>query len=97
MTTKATQPTKAKCRSCAAEIYWARMISSGKAIPLDVEPRKDGNLWCSQRQTSTGIELVAVPAQALDDPRLDSFNRDRRRWVSHFATCPNATKHRGAR
>lgn len=33
----------ARCRSCGAEIVWAE-TSGGRYMPLDPEPRQDGNM-----------------------------------------------------
>lgn len=67
----------AECRSCHAPVVWAR-TAKGKAIPLDVKPRKDGNLILRN-----GI----VRVQTRNDP-------GGLRYVSHFATCPWAALHR---
>lgn len=85
---------KAKCRSCGAPILWARMEGSGKAIPLDESPAKDGNLWASQKPGPKGIELTAraAPKPGSEKSPVDA---ERRRWRSHFASCPNASQHRG--
>ena len=83
-----------RCRSCGAPILWARMKNTGRAIPLDEKPTPDGNLWASQKTGPKGIELVVHFAPDKNAPRQDVLDRERRRWVSHFATCPNATKHR---
>lgn len=85
---------EAKCRSCGADVLWATMKDSGKKIPLDAQPSPTGNLWCQQKSNPPHLELLAFPALPVDHPGLDTINQDRRRWVSHFATCPNAGEHR---
>ena len=70
------------CRSCSAPIFWAT-TAKGKAIPLDVEPRADGN-----------IEVRARVAHYVT-PDLNAVGT--RRYVSHFATCAQAAQFRKAR
>jgi hypothetical protein len=74
-----------KCSSCGSEIIWAK-TENGKAMPLDaapVDPTKvDG--------TCLLIDGVARFG-AIDAPTREP------RYVSHFATCPNAAKHRRKR
>jgi hypothetical protein len=67
-----------RCRSCNAEIIWAR-TESGKAMPLDAEPTEDGNVKI------VGGFAVVGGLQLLDPGP---------RYTSHFATCPNAAQHR---
>jgi sigma54-dependent transcription regulator len=75
---------ESKCRSCGADILWVTMQPGGRRTPLDSVPRLDGNV---ERAGGTG--RVVGPA---DDGK--------RRYVVHFATCPQAgdwrqgTRHR---
>lgn len=66
------------CRSCNATIRWER-TAAGKPIPLDPEPRPDGNLCI--RDDGRVVSDHGFPASAP-------------RYVTHFATCPNANQHR---
>lgn len=66
------------CRSCGAEIKWAK-TTTGKSIPLDPHPHADGNIEL--------VNGVAYVKGRSDDP-ADV------RHISHFATCPNANRHR---
>lgn len=70
-----------RCRSCAAPIIWAR-TEKGKAMPLDAEPDQRGNCWFDD-----GGKMRVGGA---DRP-------DRLRYLSHFATCPQAATHRRPR
>ena len=63
-----------KCRSCGAEIFWAKSAATGKAMPLDAQARVDGNVTLDM----TGAAVVGDKT----DPGL--------RYVSHFVTCPQA-------
>jgi hypothetical protein len=77
-----------RCRSCEAPIRWAR-TAAGKAMPLDVEPSADGNVqlgWVGGEEIAIVLGSPADRAGAQVDG-IDLF-------VSHFATCPNASQHR---
>ncbi len=70
------------CRGCRAEIVWAINPSSGKAAPL--ERAKHVNAAAG----SFALELVAgVLCYHSSAGKGD-------RWVSHFATCPDAQRFR---
>jgi hypothetical protein len=73
----------AKCRSCKAPIVWATFSTTGKRAPFDAEPTEEGEYAIS----AVGGEPVAVFAPENPDAR----------YVSHFATCPDAKKHRKAK
>lgn len=49
----------AKCRSCGADIIWAR-TSSGRNIPVDADPTPDGNVEL------TGTTVVVHPGPVPD-------------------------------
>ncbi len=56
-------------------------------MPVNAEPTQAGNLrlfWRNHKLRSTVV-------QPGDEPVVGG------RWLSHFATCPNATTHRGQR
>jgi hypothetical protein len=68
------------CRSCGAPIRWVITVND-KRMPVDDEPVPDGNVLLDGDRAT-----VIDPGQLLlDDPP---------RFVSHFATCPNADHHR---
>lgn len=73
------------CRSCNAEIVWAINESTGKPSPFDAAPDPKGR-WAVHEDPEGGDHLVAY-----HDPDA------RVRYVSHFATCPNAQQHRRPR
>jgi hypothetical protein len=76
----------ATCRSCGAAIRWAT-TASGKRMPLDRDPVDDGNLALI---IDVGLDVVAVPVA----PRQALLDDDGRRFVSHYATCPDAEQWR---
>lgn len=77
------------CRSCAAPIAWAVTVK-GRRMPLDRDPVADGNVTVDGPLDGPSPPMATVhPAGQvpLDDG-------DGARYVSHFATCPNAGQHR---
>lgn len=72
-------PPVGQCRSCGAPVYFA-VTATGKAMPVDVSPREDGNiqlLWDGQR-----IAAVYLGGDLSKHPGP--------RRISHFATCKDA-------
>jgi len=69
------------CHSCHAPIVWA-VTTKGKRMPLDDPPSTKGTFVIVD-----GIARKPDPAGAV--PFL--------MYTSHFATCPNAERHRKAR
>lgn len=70
-----------RCRTCHAPILWVRMAGSGKANPLDPEPREDGNIVLDDE----GDAVYLRPRQG--GSALVTY-------VSHFSTCPDSKQHR---
>lgn len=77
----------ATCESCRAPIRWAQ-TEKGKLIPIDYEPVRGGNLLLVALDPRDAP--LARPATAQDSDTLERF-------VSHFASCPNADRHRRPR
>lgn len=48
------------CKSCGASIIWARALDSGKAIPLNPEPKVGGNL-----ELKDGAVQVVRPSRTI--------------------------------
>lgn len=75
-----------KCRSCDAEVVWAK-TQAGRKMPLDAQPVEG---WSDLRGLFVlrdGVALGAVTAA----PRAGEPV-----YRSHFATCPHANQHRRA-
>lgn len=71
---------------CGKRMRWVQM-GSGKRMPLDAEPDPvKGN-----------IALVGGVWCVLSRAELADLGGDRPRYTSHFATCPDAAKHRRPR
>jgi hypothetical protein len=73
------------CRSCGAEIRWAR-TQAGKAIPLDAGTRFEGNL------VETGEYVDGTPVVRVVGK--DEERGKKLLYKSHFATCRDADKWR---
>ena len=76
-----------RCRSCDAAIAWAVTVH-GKQIPLDLASRVDGNLVLD----IIFVEGVGSHHRARKPDAL--LDRGKKKFVSHFVTCPNADEHR---
>lgn len=77
------------CRSCGARIRWV-VTTAGKRIPLDEDPVDGGNVLL--HEAIDGREPIATVVGKSVGPSL--FGDDGPRYVSHFATCPDADQHR---
>lgn len=83
---------RSRCSSCQAPIIWAEFKATGTRAPLDAEPVPDGNLAiASWRPDGTALIVLADTVQG-GQLALDTAPPER--WVTHFATCPNAAEHR---
>lgn len=71
------------CRSCHARIVWARTAFTGAVMPINMEPVDDGNIIVTENGGGRLIATVLPPG----DPRITEETT----YVTHFATCPDAT------
>lgn len=76
-------PQLAVCRSCAAQIYWV-VTEHGKKMPVDAKPVENGN-------------IIFVNKQAHVLRAGEQVEQGVHRWISHYATCPQASSHRKAK
>jgi hypothetical protein len=68
------------CRSCGAQILWAR-TEKGKKAPIDLEPNPLGTIIIREKEGEQPLAIFGVPDGAFpEEPR----------HTSHFATCPEA-------
>lgn len=77
------------CKSCGARIVWVR-TAEGRNMPIDTQPSPAGNVRIIGLKGNHPVVAVyrdADTAAGLADP-------DEQRWLSHFATCPQAAEHR---
>lgn len=80
----------AVCRSCGAPVTWVAMGTvDGKRNPLDRGSRPDGNVELTGiiGPDGTPVAKVATRASIAAEPY-------KKRYVSHFTTCPEAGKWR---
>ncbi len=92
-----------RCSSCGAQIEWA-VTERGAPMPVDAKPVPDGNILLSHRRG--GEPPVAVYQRPDDIAKLRAQHAHRAPdtgegpfglFVSHFATCPQAARHRRPR
>lgn len=71
--------TRERCRSCNAEIVWAR-TSKARWMPVDVEPSPDGNVVLSD--VGGQVHAAVTSGAQLG---LEPLHK------AHFATCADAS------
>jgi len=71
------------CRSCGKPIKWV-VTQKNKRMPIDPQPVEGGNIEL-HNQGEYLPPLAVYHSLAPAGVKL---------YVSHFATCPNAAKHR---
>ena len=77
-----------RCKACGNPILWARVTATGKMMPVDPEPRPDGNIELTRGRTPEATVHGQSPLGV--DPDLTLY-------VSHFVTCPSADEFRRGR
>lgn len=83
-----------KCKTCYAEIRWAVTVN-GKKIPIDARGDVGGNITLQERPGKPPIAVVLDAAGNAPMPSLQP-SAEAPRYLSHFATCPDAEKYRAA-
>ena len=71
-----------KCQSRGADIRFHKSVKTGNYMPIDDLPVEDGN-----------IVIIDGEAHTLCGDLFESMHEGPR-YMSHFATCPAAAKHR---
>lgn len=84
---------ESRCTSCNEPIRWV-VMPSGSLMPVDVEPVDHGTVIITTDTVGTLSGNTFPKAIVLHRDQPDLFHADQPRYVSHFATCPNAAKHR---
>jgi hypothetical protein len=82
------KPLAGKCKTCLKPIYWA-LAGTGSRMPMDADPVPDGGWVLSQKADGSIHAAVFMPT----DPDMAK----RKRYQSHFASCPQAAAHRRSR
>lgn len=76
-----------ECRSCGQPIVWVK-LKSGKANPCDPQLH-------SIKTGGRGMTLVTKDGRVVSgEPCGFDDGADESGYISHFATCPNASKWR---
>lgn len=85
-----------RCDGCGAQIIWA-FTENGKAIPLDAAPIDNGGpgVYRFVMQEAAWIDPDGNEKTVLEEtttvvPYQPLFDGNVRRYMNHFATCPNA-------
>lgn len=96
-----------RCRSCRAEVLWAQTVPGGRNMPLDKAEVKSGAAGalvvvgaCGKFWAYTPADLAErlAQSQGVSVQRASELVANDYAWhVSHFATCPDADKHRRPR
>lgn len=73
-----------RCRGCGREIIWAK-TDKGKNMPVDPEPAPNGTFVLLR----VGGELRARHYSVAME-HVSEVDRPQERYVSHWATCPDA-------
>lgn len=80
------------CDSCGAPL-WFCWTKDGRQMPVNATPPGDdqeGNVICLMARSGNG--MVVIPLSAVSDEYREFAAKHAR--TSHFATCPQADKHR---
>lgn len=75
------------CRSCHAAVVWA-LTTDGQRMPLDAQPvEREGAVLAARREPDGSLAVRSVTL-------LGELWPDEHPARSHFATCPQADRHR---
>ncbi len=74
-----------ECRSCKANVFWARTAFNHRPSPVDWEPTDTGNILIEDN----GGRLVAVVLPPGDE-RIAAETT----YATHFTTCPDGDRWR---
>ena len=69
-------------------VYWVVWPKSGKRMPIDMKESPEGDILLSYKREENILEASHVKHYEGRDLA------ERRKFISHFATCPNADEHR---
>lgn len=81
----------ANCKKCNAEIIWLKQhgVEDAKGNPIDAVGTPDGNLVINRE---LGVYRIATG----NEKEIAKLN-NKKLYVSHFSTCPNAEEFRGTK
>lgn len=81
----------ARCRSCNAPVIWT-VAKTGRRMPVDAEPAEGGTVALIRYPTEPDRPPGAIVLGGV--MLADAIEQEQQLHKSHFATCPNASKHR---
>lgn len=79
----------ARCSSCGAAILWTTTLD-GRRMPVDLRPSSQGTVAIEQEEANDGPFWESQVIRAGE-------REGRVLRTSHFATCPDAARHRRKR
>jgi hypothetical protein len=79
------EPEVVDCKSCSAKIMFVKTVVG--FTPIDAEPNPTGGIALVDGKPRFGGNALRYFEEYPDAPR----------YISHFATCPDAAKHRRTR
>lgn len=89
-----------ECSRCSAPIKWV-IQTTGSLQPLDPDPRADGNIVLTGLTRPHGVRENVPEVRVLTKAERDATGALAldygSRYVTHFATCPNARDFRKGR
>lgn len=80
------------CRLCGAPLLWGVTVKRHR-MPLDPEPSPEGNVRLEPHEYRPEPWAVVLSGDELTRARAEGEPL----FVSHFATCPHAKRHRRRR
>lgn len=82
-----------RCRTCGARIIWAVSGSTHRPMPLNAKPSAEGNL---RLRTDLGPGMAPI-VEVVSGAEREALRTRGEAFVSHYATCPQASKWRRPR
>jgi hypothetical protein len=92
----ADQRTPARCRTCGQPIWWATTRLAGQRMPLDADPDPAGQ-WAIVDADGLPYELDRAILHLERGDATVANVAGGARWVTHWATCPQAGQWRKRR
>ncbi len=81
-----------RCGTCNSRVIWT-LTAAEKRMPVDPDPATEGNLLLVPSQTGRHVRSIVLRDRGLETAAA----RGEPLHLSHFATCPQADKHRRKR
>lgn len=78
------------CRSCRAQVRWAKSASTGKPMPLDRSPDRGNVLIDANGRAHVFKDHGAAVAAVMESDRYGTET-----FMSHHATCPEGPAWKG--